>query len=86
MSRRTTMPAPWATAAAKAGGVAQLAKALGVGTATIWRWSAGANVPVAVTKNAVAMWFKRRGLADPWTGTAGVPASKESTTSGSIPT
>ena len=67
MSRRTTMPEPWAGAAEKLGGVAPLAKALGIGTATLWRWAAGTHRPPnSVHADAVRAKFRRWKLADPW--------------------
>jgi hypothetical protein len=74
------MPPPWSEAAAKVGGVAELAEALGIGTMTLYRWATGTHKPAKVTAEAVATWFKRRGLGDPWAPgdpKPGTPGAKE---------
>ena len=60
------MPPPWDAAAEKMGGVAELAEALGIGTMTLFRWAKGTHRPSKIAMQAVAKWFKRRGLGDPW--------------------
>jgi DNA-binding transcriptional regulator YdaS (Cro superfamily) len=41
MSRLSSLPGPWLALAEAYGGVAPLAKALGVSPSTVWRWGQG---------------------------------------------
>lgn len=66
--RETTLPAPWREGAERAGGVGELAAALGVGRMTLWQWAAGRRQPHPIVRDAVDAWFRRRGLAAPFTG------------------
>ena len=66
MSRPTTLPPAWAALAARAGGVAALARALGVGVSTVRAWGAGTRVPTPIAREAVSGWARRRGLPEPW--------------------
>jgi len=65
-----------------AGGVAELARQLGVHEATIWRWGTGRVVPSAIVRGAVATWAETRGLAAPEWGVKGVVPTRAAKTKG----
>lgn len=72
------MPKEWATLADKAGGVAELAEALGVTKVTLWRWSKGE--PISRTARMVlATWCAMHGQKMPETRLSGEkrPAQKK---------
>lgn len=64
--RATTLPTPWREGAERAGGVGELATALGVGRQTLWQWAAGERTPRPISRGSVNAWFRRRGLAEPF--------------------
>lgn len=68
MSRPTAIPPthPLAPLIEAAGGVGALAKALGVGTASIYRWGTGGATPIPAIARGVNAWARRRKLPEPW--------------------
>jgi hypothetical protein len=65
MSRRTTFPSPWREMAERAGGVALLAKSLGIAVSTLRSWATGTRTPGATVQASVIKWAARRGLSAP---------------------
>lgn len=65
--RPTALTGPWLAMAEHAGGVSELAEALGVTRGALYRWAVGTRTPHATIRGLVTMWARRRGLADPWT-------------------
>ena len=63
---KTVLEGEWKAMADYAGGVGQLAKALGVTRLTIHRWGTGKRTPPDVTVEAVNLWARKRGLKAPW--------------------
>jgi transcriptional regulator with XRE-family HTH domain len=66
MSGRTTLTGHWLALAEALGGVAALAKALGVTRRTVGRWAAGERTPSVLQRRDVAERLRRRGLVSPW--------------------
>jgi hypothetical protein len=66
VSRVTTITGPLAALVAHAGGVAELAAALGVSEMTLWRWGTGKAAPRGLAASAVNDWAKRRRLPTPF--------------------
>lgn len=63
--RPTTLPEPWRSLAAKLGGVAELAKALGTVPRTINDWAAGVRVPRGPAWLLIQKVFQEAGLPIP---------------------
>jgi hypothetical protein len=64
MSRKTTLTGKWLALAVNAGGLPELAEALGVNPATIWKWHRGDTMS-RLYKKMVREYATRRHLADP---------------------
>lgn len=64
----TVFPSPWREMAQKAGGVRELAAALGVDVRTAHRWATGHAMPDEDTRNQVKAWARSKRLTPPWKG------------------
>ena len=61
----TTLPEPWRSLAAKLGGTAALARALGTVPRTINQWASGARHPRGTARMAIEALFHAHGLEPP---------------------
>lgn len=66
MGRPMTMPEPWRTLAAKVGGAAILAAALGVSRRQLLRWAKGERAPSEFTRAAVQQYATKHGVRGLW--------------------
>jgi|HubBroStandDraft_6_1064221.scaffolds.fasta_scaffold925227_2 hypothetical protein len=66
MSKPSTLEGPWKQLATAMGGVAELAKAIGIGPATLYRWAHGGTPPNLFTQKAVNEMARKRKIKPPF--------------------
>ena len=66
MPRPTTLPEPWASLAAKLGGVRQLADALICDARTLHRWAHGDTKPDRRARDVIQHVFRHYGVQAPY--------------------
>jgi hypothetical protein len=64
--RETTLPPVWSALAKEAGGVDELADALGCTRMAVWHWAHGGRMGSKSARKRVNDWAKRRGLREPF--------------------